>query len=324
MRVRKLKDAVVVITGASSGIGRASALAFAREGASLVLVARSGEPLAGVVEACGGPKKAIAVVADVANESSVYGIAARAVAAFGRIDVWVNNAAVSVYGLFEHVPSEVWRRVVETDLLGYVHGARAAIAEFRRSGGGVLVNVGSMLSAVPQPFATAYVAAKHAVRGFSSSLRQEMLLTAPDIAVSTVMPAAIDTPYFQHAANYAGRKLIPPSPIYPPERVARAIVRMALRPKAEVFVGSSARIANALSLLAPRGFERFFARFADHGHFEKTPVPPSAGNVFAPKPPEALSGGWKSRGVRRLARNALIASVLLAPLALAGRAQARA
>ncbi|AUX48765.1 short-chain dehydrogenase [Sorangium cellulosum] len=316
----RFRNPVVVITGASSGIGRATALAFAERGAAVVLSARREQPLRDVAAACeqaGG--KALVVPADVTNEAAVLEIARRAAESFGRLDVWVNNAAVTLFGLFEQTPSEPYRRVIETNLFGYIHGARAALAQFRRQGSGVLINVASMVSKIPEPYVSAYVASKHAIRGFSQSLRQELeVLHARDIHVCTVMPATIDTPLFQHAGNYTGRAPRAMPPVYPPERVARAIVRLARTPRREVYAGTSAPQLALLSFLAPGLAERLLARSVDrlHLHHGRTAYATN-GNLFTPMVEgTAATGGWKPRRERRLLRAAAVGLAALAPALL--------
>ena len=262
---RKLGNAVVVITGASSGIGRATALGMAQRGAALVLAARRDAPLHELARECearGG--RAIAVPTDVTNQEAVEMLAAEALERFGRIDVWVNNASVLAIGRFVDTPPEVFRQVIETNLFGYVYGARAALPVFRRQGYGVLINVGSLVSKLSQPYASVYVASKHAVRGLGMSLRQEMALDrTADIHICTIMPAPIDTPIYQHAANYAGRAVKAMPPVYSAERVARRIMRCAERPYRESFVGTMAHVLGAQSLVLPGLTERILAVFTD-------------------------------------------------------------
>jgi len=228
-------------------------------------------------------------------------LAQRAVDHFGRIDVWVNNAGVLLYGRFEDCPPEAFRRVVETNFFGYVHGARAALPHFRRQGGGVLINNVSMAGIVGAPYWTAYCATKFALRGFSQALRQEL---PSSIHVSAVFPGFTDTPLFQHAANYAGRAVKPVTSgggISPPERVADVILRLAERPRPEVTVGGTSRLTRLLRALAPGLLERGSRRQFENGAFSDTPQPPTAGNLFHPmEQGTSTTGGWgrAPRGAR--------------------------
>ena len=247
-------------------------------------------------------KCALAVPADVTDDAAVATVARRAVETFGRIDVWVNNAAVSMFARFEEAPLPAYRRVIETNLLGYVHGARAALPVFRDQGAGLLVNVSSMIGKAGMAYVSAYVASKFAIVGLSECLRQE-LLDAPDINVATVLPASIDTPLFQHAANYTGRAVKPLRPVYDAERVARAIVACAEDPPREVFAGTAGRMMAALHRVAPPLYERLTARQVERDHFQERPATPTDGNLFAPLPGwTGVSGDWRppagvSRGV---------------------------
>jgi short-subunit dehydrogenase len=311
---RETSDSVVVITGASSGIGRATALAFAGEGASVVLAARRQQLLLEVAaecEASGG--RALVVPTDVTDEGAVKELARRAVEHFGRIDVWVNNAAVGLFGRFEETPPDTYRRIIETDLFGTIYGARAALAYFREQGSGVLINNASMVAKVAQPYTSAYSISKHGVRALGESLRQELILEgAKDIHVCTVMPATIDTPFFQHAANYTGRAAKAMPPIYPAERVAKTIVGCTKRPKREVFVGNSARMINLQHTLAPGLTERTYATMVDRQHLADEPAAPNPGAAFDPLPGAGVSGGWEGRKktrARRAATAGLAASV---------------
>ncbi len=253
-----LKGTAVVITGASSGIGRASALAFARRGARLILAARRERPLQDLAQECdraGG--QGLAVPTDVRDSEAVEALAKAAVESFGRLDVWVNNAAVGMWARFEEIPLEDYRRVIETNLWGYIYGARAALPHFRDAGSGVLINNASVLATVSAPYASPYVVAKHGIRGLTMSLRQELALDrAKGIRVCTVLPPTIDTPFFQHSANRTGRAVKAMPPVYPPERVARTIVNCARWPRREVFVGNMARLAHQQFKVMPGLTER--------------------------------------------------------------------
>jgi NAD(P)-dependent dehydrogenase (short-subunit alcohol dehydrogenase family) len=284
MRQRGRRDKVVVITGAGSGIGRATASAFARNGAIVVAAGRQGKIVEEVAEDCRKRTgRALGIATDVTHEDEVQHLARTTLDTFGRIDVWVNNAAVTAFGRFEDIPSDVFRRVIDTNFLGYVHGARAVLPIFRQQGNGVLINVASVVAYVPQPWTSAYVCSKFAVRALSECLRMELLLDgARDIHVCTVLPPSIDTPLFQRGANYTGRAVRPIPPVHKPDDVANVIVALAERPLREVFVGSVGPLAALFHNGVPRLSESMFAHYADRGQFQHRPAPPGPGNVFAP------------------------------------------
>lgn len=294
---RKIRNSVVVITGASSGIGRATAHAFAKEGASLVLGARDEDALQAVVVECEvRGAQAIAVPADVSKERDVKELASRALTTFGRIDVWINNAAVSAFGRIEDMPTADIERVLHTNLFGSVYGARLVLPAFREQGGGVLIFVSSIVGAIGQPYTSAYAASKWAVRGLAASLRMEVR-DVPGIHICTVLPATIDTPLFQHAANYTGRALRPMDPVYAPEDAAAVIVDLARHPRREAFVGGAGRMAAVGTALSAALGERMMARRTDRLHFRDSPAPDTQGNLYRPTGPESVHGGWLRRRV---------------------------
>lgn len=296
---RPIKDSVIVITGASSGIGRATALEFAQQGATLLLAARREAPLQQLAVQCerlGG--KALAVPTDTTNESAVQALACRAIETFGRLDVWVNNAAVTLFARFEEAPSDVFRRVIETNLFGYINGARAAMPYFREQGSGILINVASVVAAAAQPYTSAYCISKFGIRGLSDCLRMELNLDqASDIHVCTVMPATIDTPLFQHAANYTGRQPKAMDPVYSAEQVSEAIAGLVRQPQREVIVGQAGYLMVTQSTFAPELYEQTAARQIDQNHLEHKPAPPTEGNLFEPMSQHiGVSGGWRHTG----------------------------
>jgi NAD(P)-dependent dehydrogenase (short-subunit alcohol dehydrogenase family) len=316
MRVR---ESVVVVTGASSGIGRATALAFAKRGASVVVAARRARALDEVVAKCESlGAAALAVPTDVSDGDAVEALAQAAVDRFGRIDVWVNNAAVTAFGPFLQMPLGDFRRVLDVNLMGYVHGARAALPRMREQGQGRLVNISSVVSAAPQPYTHAYSMSKAAERMLGSSLRQELRLDGVrGVKVCTVMPATVDTPLFEQTANYTGRSVKPMAPVYSAERVAHAVVDLVRLPRREIVVGPMGRNLLLPAKVAPGLTERLMARQVDRAHLDrKRKAPATHGNLFQPAPGRgSVSGGWHGRrrtAVRRAASAAAVGGGVLA------------
>ncbi|WP_066380149.1 MULTISPECIES: SDR family oxidoreductase [unclassified Anabaena] len=296
---RPIHSSVIVITGASSGIGRATALEFAKQRATLLLAARREGALQEVAQECEHlGATAIAVRTDVTFESDVQALARRAIESFGRLDVWVNNAAVSVFARFEDAPMQAFRRVIETNLFGYIYGARAALPHFREQGSGNLINVSSGVGVTGQPYTIPYTISKYAIRGLSDSLRMELYLdNAPDIHVCTVLPGSIDTPIFQHAGNYTGRQTKPMTPLYPAKQVAEAIAGLVERPQREIIVGQAVYLQVLQKTLTPDAFEQMMANQVDQDHFQDhKPAPHTDGNVFEPMQDyTGISGNWLVR-----------------------------
>jgi short-subunit dehydrogenase len=297
----------VVITGASSGIGRATALEFARKGDSLVLASRRGDALDDVVAECEVlGAQAIAVVTDVSDEQQVKTLANTAVATFGSLDVWVNNASVSAYGSLLQIPVKDIQRVLDVNILGYVYGARQALLAFQNSGRGTIINVASILGEVPQPYSAPYSMAKAAIIALGVAVRQELALAKlKKITVSTVMPATTDTPFFGHAANYSGRGLQAMPPVYPPELVAKLIVRAAAKPQPEIVVGAAGKALVRQHMAVQTNLAQLSPTAG---------AATTSGNLHTPTPSSdaAVSGGWggaKKHAVRNIVAGTIVISV---------------
>lgn len=284
-----------MITGASSGIGRAAAVRLARRARALALCARSEEALAEVASECEGAGTEVLYRSlDVSDEEAVEALAAATVERFGRLDVWVNNAGVIAYGPFEEIPSEVFRQIVETNLMGQVHGARAALRRFREQGSGVLINMSSVWGRVSTPQVTPYIVSKNAVRAFSECLAGE-LIDEEEIGVATMVPQAVDTPIFEHAGNYTGRQVRPIPPVLDVEEVARGIELCAENPKREVNYGQAGRALEILHAVAPPLYRRLAHGAFVRGSWGSVAVAPAPGNVLRSRGPHAAEGGWHAR-----------------------------
>ena len=257
VQLKRLSDQVIVITGASSGIGLTTAEMAARAGARVILGSRDETELLDAVtriRATGG--RAFHIVADVGDPEAVDRIGDLAVEQFGGIDTWVNNAGVGMYGKLTDTPLADKRRLFETDFWGVVHGCRTAVRLMRASGGAI-VNIGSVASDRATPLLGIYSAAKHAVKGYTDALRMELEHDRIRISVSLVKPASINTPFIEHARSHMETEpeFIPP--VYPPEEVARAILACAERPIRDVLVGGAAKFLSGLGTCAPRTLDAY-------------------------------------------------------------------
>ena len=309
---KSLRQKVVVITGASSGIGRATAHAFARRGAHLVLAARNKQALVEVSEECAGlGADAIVVQTDVTDAEAVAALARQAHDAFGRIDVWINNAGVGLFGPFINAGIEAHRRVVETNLFGAMNGAAAVLPYFLEQHQGVMITNISLGGFSPVPFAAAYTAGKFGLRGFMAGLRQE-LADEGGVHICSVFPAVIDTPGFQHGSNVSDAALTPGALIFPPEKVAAAMVQLALHPRDELPVGWPAYLARIGYGLAPRTTERLLGFGFRRVIKNSPPEPRRLGNLFEPSRGRMTpTGGWRRPSrARTLGRTAVWAGLL--------------
>jgi short-subunit dehydrogenase len=252
---KAIRDQVIVITGASSGIGRITAIAAAAEGARVVLASRNEANLndvAAEIFRAGG--SAIAVPTDVTDIDQVRVLGQAAIDKFGRVDTWVNNAAVSLYGSFDEVELEDMRRVLDVNFMGQVNCAKVALPLLEDSAG-ALVCVGSVLSDVGMPLQGAYVASKHAVKGWVDGLRVELRKKRSRVRVTLVKPSSMNTPLFDKARTALGVMPRPIPPVYEPELVARAILRAAKGRERDIYVGTAGKLYSVLERLSPRAVE---------------------------------------------------------------------
>ena len=284
---------VVVITGASSGIGLATALQLAARGERLVLSSRSLEALRRAEDQCraAGAGGTLVVPADVADDAAVDTVLAEALARFGRVDAWVTTAAVVAYGRFEEVPADVFQRVVDTNVVGSANVARTALRHFRSVEAGTLVLTGSLLGEITTPFMGSYVTSKWAVRGLGRLLEIENR-DLGDVQVCVVSPGPVDTPVYRQAASYAGRVGRPPPPIDPADKVASAIVRCLDHPTARVSVGALNPVVRLGFNAMPWAFDRLVTPLMKLTGLSRERTGPTDGNVFEPQPDaEQVSGG---------------------------------
>ncbi len=250
--LKPVREQVIVITGASSGIGLATAQAAAKEGAKVVLAARNRDALEQIerdITAAGGT--AFHVVADVSKREDVEKIGQVTIARFGGFDTWVNNAGLGLYGKLEEVGEEDSRRLFDINFWGLVYGSMVAVKHLKGRGG-ALINLGSVVSENAQPLMGMYTASKHAVKGFTDTLRMELEAEGAPISVTLVKPTGIDTPFPQHARNYMDREPKLPDPVYRPEEVAAAILHAASHRERDILVGTSARMLHTMGHQAPR------------------------------------------------------------------------
>ncbi len=275
LKLKPLNEQVIVVTGASSGIGLCTAESAAKQGAKVVLAARSDNALAdavGRIQAQQG--EGFHVHADVSCRADLQKVAEEAIGRFGRIDTWVNNAGTSIYGRLDQVSDEDSRRLFEINFWGVVYGSLVALPYLKRDGG-ALINVGSEVSEAAVPLLGMYTASKHAVKGFTDSLRIEVeeIDKAP-VSITLIQPTATDTPFPQHARNYLEVEPKLPTPMIDPQKVADAILDAAVTPARAVKVGMMSKVNTAMSKLAPGLGEKMAAKQADSFKSEQRPRDP--------------------------------------------------
>ncbi|MBE9113218.1 SDR family oxidoreductase [Nodosilinea sp. LEGE 07298] len=275
MQLKPLNQQVVAVVGASSGIGRVTALKFAEKGAKVVVSARSQPGLDSLVEEIrrsGG--EATAIAADVANFEQVEAIANHTIEQYGRLDTWVHNAAIELYASFADTTPEEFQRIIDVNLMGQVHGAKAALPHLKREGRGALVHITSVEARRSLPLQTAYAASKHAVSGFLESLRVELMHEGANISVTEVMPAAINTPLFNKARSKLGVKPMGTPPIYEPEIVADTILHVAEHPTRDAVVGDAGKAVVLAQKLSPELVDQYMVNNGFES--QKTDQPKSA------------------------------------------------
>lgn len=313
-RLKQLADQVIIITGASSGIGRVTARMAAASGARVVLAARNGSDLEEAVQDIrrrGG--RAVHVVADVADPAAVERVADTAIAEYGRIDTWVNNAAVAVYGRLMDLTNEDMRRQFDVNYWGQVYGSRAAVQYLRRAGG-ALINVASALADRAIPLQGNYCAAKHALKAFTDSLRMELEEEGAPISVTLVKPGSIDTPLFEKARTLLSFEPQPVPPVYAPELVARAILRCAEHPTRDVIVSGMGRVLSLAGSVAPRFTDLYMERSTFESQQSGRPVSPERrDNLYEPLEHDGGERGLNWRG--RVRRTSLYTAAALHPAA---------
>jgi short-subunit dehydrogenase len=309
-----LQGSVVVITGASSGIGKATAIEFAKRGANLVLAARREFGLEKTAHECENfGAKTVTVPTDVSDEQAVQELADRAMLEFSHIDIWINNAGVYMMGEIKDTPVDAMRRLFDINYFGMVNGCKAVLPYMLERGRGQIINTGSQAGKMSYRFAGTYCASKFALTAFTDALRQELYGTGVD--VSLVMPNSTDTPLFHYSANFAGREIKPMDPISPAQDVADTIIELAVTHQRESYVTSFPRMLAAMHAVAPDLHDHLIARQADKNHFTNEPAEPTNGNLFHPDPSHTgVSGGWIPADKNNGARNAGIVAAVAIPL----------
>lgn len=276
---------VVIITGGTSGIGRCTANLFSRHGWRVGLIARGWAGLDAARDEleCAGVQ-AEAVSADVANAQAVEDASDELEALLGPIDVWVNCAGNGVFGRFLSVPDEEFRRVTEVTYNGTVNGTRAALRKMLPRDRGTIINICSGIAHHGMPLLSSYSGAKHAVRGFTDSIRGELRQDRAKVRITIIYPPAVNTPFFSHAVTYMEKPPRPMDPVYQPDVVAKAVLRAAARPRARVQVGGVTKLFGVFSALAPGLIDRAVNRLGYAGQMTDCPLAAALHNptLFAP------------------------------------------
>ena len=320
MKLKSLSKQVIVITGASSGIGLATAKMAAKAGAKLVLASRNDEALARLEKEIndeGG--QAVHVVADVAKREEVERIAQTALARFGGFDTWVNDAGVDILGRLEEVSEEDHRRLMDTNFWGVVNGSLVAVKHLKANGG-ALINVGSVESDVAIPLQGMYSASKHAVKGFTDALRIELQDDKAPVSVTLIKPWAIGTPLREHIKNYFDREATLPPPVYQPEEVAHAILHAAAHCRRDLYIGSVSRLSVAMNRPAPRIGDWFSRKIMYRTQLRDEPKWSNEDNLHAAGRDGNVRGEWKDRTLRPSLYTRMMIHPMAATMIVAGAA----
>ena len=309
---KNIKGKTIVITGASSGAGKAMALELAQYQTNLILASRNSEALKDVVGECVAlGSLAIAVTLDVTNPKDHINLAGIAKEFGGRIDVWINNAGVLAAGTFDKTPVEIHEQVINTNLLGYMYGAHAILPYFKNQRSGILINNISVGGFLPVPYGSSYSASKFGLKGFSAALKTE-LSSYRDIHVCDLYPAFLDTPGIQHAANYTGKVLKPAPPVYDPNRLALSVASVIKNPRSTTHIGSAStllwlsyKILPATTRAVSKAVIDFYLKTAE-------PAQSTNGNLFdTVNYGTAIHGGWGLTGKPKAHRKYLAAGLAL-------------
>lgn len=300
MKLKPLESQVVVVVGASSGIGRETAVRLAGRGAKVLVAARSEPGLISLVaEIVAHAGEATYVVCDVADPRQVQAVAKAAENVYGQIDTWVNVAATSAYAKFEDTTPEEFRRITEINYLGQVHGFLAALPALRRTGGGALIAVSSVEALVSLPLHSAYSASKHAVEGMVDALRRELISEKAPISVTSIKPSTINTPFFNNALNKMDVRPKGPPPIYQPGIVADCILYAAEHPVRDLYAGGGGRQMALSQTVNPRQVDAVLGRVGIPAARTRQPAPGgSPGNLYGPRLEDNRVEGDFSRRAR--------------------------
>ncbi|MBF2048528.1 MAG: SDR family oxidoreductase [Elainella sp. C42_A2020_010] len=296
MQLKPIHEQVVAIAGASSGIGRITALNFAKKGAKLIVSGRKPEKLESLMnEIRSFGSEVVSVMADVADFHQVNAIADKAIETYGRLDTWVHIPGVAVFALFEETTPEEFKRVIDVNLMGQVYGAMAALPHLKREGRGALIHISSIEGVRSLPYQSSYSAAKHGIEGFLDSLRVELMHDDIPISVTSIKPAVINTPFWNNALTKLGVKPMGIPPYYDPELVADAILYSAVHPTRDYYVGDVARVLDTLQKLSPSLVDALLLQIGfKYQRSDEPKSPDDRNNVYEPVPgEERVDGDFK-------------------------------